>query len=51
MINEEFNVKVLECTFSPDCKRGVEFNGEFFNDIFRCLFTEAKEYPGVERLL
>ena len=43
MITDEFEPKILEVTFSPDCKRACRFNPEFFNDVFDCLFLDGKK--------
>jgi tubulin--tyrosine ligase-like protein 12 len=43
MITDEFEPKILEATFSPDCKRACVFNPNFFNEVFGCLFfNDAK---------
>ena len=38
MITDQYEPKILEVTFSPDCKRACRFNPEFFNEVFGCLF-------------
>jgi tubulin--tyrosine ligase-like protein 12 len=38
MITADFQPKILECTFSPDCKRACKFNPDFFNNVFGTLF-------------
>lgn len=43
MITDTFEPKILEATFSPDCKRACVFNPSFFNEVFGCLFfNDAK---------
>lgn len=43
MITDEYEPKILEVTFSPDCKRACKFNPDFFNEVFGCLFfNESK---------
>ena len=39
MITDDFNVKVLEFTYSPDCERACKFYPSFYDDIFNCLFN------------
>lgn len=43
MITDDFEPKLLEFTFSPDCKRACKFNPDFFNEVFDCLFLEGKK--------
>lgn len=38
MITEDYEPKILEVTFSPDCGRACKFNPSFFNEVFGCLF-------------
>lgn len=38
MITEDFIPKVLEFTYSPDCKRACISNPTFYDDLFECLF-------------
>jgi len=38
MIDEDYQPKLLELTFAPDCKRPSTLNPEFWNDIFDCFF-------------
>jgi tubulin--tyrosine ligase-like protein 12 len=38
MITEDFVPKILEFTYSPDCKRACVSNPTFYNDLFECLF-------------
>ena len=38
MITDDFQPKILEVTFSPDCGRACKFNPNFFNEVFGCLF-------------
>lgn len=38
MINDAYEPKILEVTFSPDCERACKFNPDFFNEVFGCLF-------------
>lgn len=38
MINDKYEPKILEVTFSPDCGRACKFNPNFFNEVFGCLF-------------
>ena len=43
MVTDDFKPKILEATFSPDCKRACRFNPNFFNEVFGCLFfNDAK---------
>lgn len=34
--------KLLEITFSPDCKRACEYYPDFYNDVFHTLYLETK---------
>lgn len=43
MITDDFDPKILEFTFSPDCKRACVFNPDFFNDLFGCLFLNEQK--------
>jgi tubulin--tyrosine ligase-like protein 12 len=43
MVNEDFEPKILEVTFSPDCKRACKFNPDFFNEVFDCLFLNGSK--------
>jgi tubulin--tyrosine ligase-like protein 12 len=38
MITDDYQPKILEVTFSPDCGRACKFNPQFFNEVFGCLF-------------
>ena len=38
MIDEDYQPKILEVTFAPDCGRACKFNPQFFNEVFGCLF-------------
>ena len=38
MVTDQFEPKILEVTFSPDCNRACKFNPDFFNEVFGCLF-------------
>jgi len=38
MVDEEYQPKLLELTFAPDCKRPSTLNPDFWNDIFDCFF-------------
>lgn len=38
MIDTNFQPKLLEMTFSPDCTRACKFTPTFYNDIFETLF-------------
>ena len=38
MITDNYEPKILEVTFAPDCKRACIFNPNFFNEVFGCLF-------------
>lgn len=42
MVNQNFEPKLLEFTFSPDCKRACLFNPDFFNDVFGCMFLNQE---------
>jgi tubulin--tyrosine ligase-like protein 12 len=51
MIDEEtMEPKLLEITFSPDCKRACEYYPTFYDEIFQTLFLEG---PGenMERII
>jgi len=43
MVTSDFEAKILEATFSPDCKRACKFNPEFFNEVFGCLFLNEEK--------
>jgi len=43
MITEEFEPRILEITFQPDCHRACEFNPDFFNEVFQCLFLNESK--------
>jgi len=43
MVTEDFEAKILEVTFSPDCIRACKFNPDFFNEVFGCLFFNEKK--------
>jgi len=46
MIDENMNPILLEMNFSPDCKRAVNYDPDFFNVVFTALFTdEWKDNP------
>jgi tubulin--tyrosine ligase-like protein 12 len=38
MITDDYQPKILEVTFSPDCGRACKFNPQFFNEVFGCLY-------------
>mmetsp|Transcript_8710 Transcript_8710/g.765 ORF Transcript_8710/g.765 Transcript_8710/m.765 type:complete len:83 (+) Transcript_8710:856-1104(+) len=38
-----FEPKMLEITFSPDCVRACKFTPSFYNDIFGLLFLNKHE--------
>ena len=38
MLTEDYEPKILEFTFSPDCKRACISSPTFFDDIFQYLF-------------
>lgn len=38
MITDEYEPKILEVTFQPDCGRACKFNPAFFNEVFGCLY-------------
>ena len=40
--------KLLECNWTPDCKRACEYYPEFYNDIFKLLFLN-QDNPDVFR--
>ena len=40
MIDEHMNPVLLEMNFSPDCKRAVNYDPDFFNVVFTSLFTD-----------
>jgi tubulin--tyrosine ligase-like protein 12 len=42
MIDEsDMEPKLLEITFSPDCKRACNYYPTFYNDIFEALFLDT----------
>lgn len=45
-----FQPKLLEMTFSPDCNRACKFYPTFYNDIFECLYF-GKENDNIERII
>jgi len=42
MISDDYEPKILECTFQPDCKRACQFHPDFFNEVFGCLFLNEE---------
>ena len=38
MLDDQYEPKLLEVTFSPDCTRAVKYHPHFFNDVFMTLF-------------
>ena len=43
MVTEDGDPKILEVTFQPDCKRACEFNKDFMNEVFGCLFLNESK--------
>lgn len=50
MIDENYEPKLLEFTFSPDCERVTKTYPEFMNDTFDCLFLN-KETDKIDRII
>jgi tubulin--tyrosine ligase-like protein 12 len=46
----DYQPKLLEMTFSPDCNRACKYHPTFYNDIFECLFF-GKENDNIERVI
>ena len=39
----DFEPKMLEMTFSPDCDRACKYDPSFYNDVFGLLFLNKNE--------
>ena len=46
----EYQPKLLEMTFSPDCNRACKYHPTFYNDIFECLYL-GLENANIERVI
>ena len=46
----EYQPKLLELTFSPDCNRACKYSPSFYNDLFETLFY-GKENPRMIKLI
>ena len=42
--------KLLEITFSPDCKRGCEYYPTFYDEVFQTLFLDTPS-ENMERII
>lgn len=45
-----YQPKLLEMTFSPDCGRACKYHPSFYDDLFACLFLH-KDDTNVERII
>jgi tubulin--tyrosine ligase-like protein 12 len=50
MIDQHFQPKILEMTYSPDCGRACKYHPTFFEDLFNCLFRNEDEKTNVDKL-
>ena len=51
MIDQEtMEPKLLEITFSPDCKRACEYYPNFYNEVFEALFMDTLS-DNIERVI
>lgn len=46
----DFQPKLLEMTFSPDCHRACKYHPSFYDDVFECLYLH-KDDCNVERVV
>jgi len=49
MIDGDMTPRLLEVNFSPDCHRAVNYDPNFYNDVFATLFLEnwARDRPEI----
>jgi tubulin--tyrosine ligase-like protein 12 len=50
MLDEDYQPKLLELTFSPDCERILKTYPTFLNEAFECLFLH-RDCERIDRIL